>query len=704
MIISTSITSFSYALNVDTHRAINEYIVKHTINSFSLNEYMKNQLGIQGGIYEQFNSDASWTSSKKGWEWLRDGGEYEDVPPGYLIPYRRSRNHFHNPLLQLDQAGYTDWMAFCKTIDNPFLISGHCPVSAVLWAQGPQNSDNVLGFFDLNPGGDWSWQKTRQNYYNALIATSKPAKDTTFANTFRGVGQLMHLVADMSVPEHTRNDFHGFGGYEGWVSDHVSDNIPNYSPTTSHFFAGNINSIASFFDTDQYTGDNPAITLSNTVGLSEYTNANFVSPNTLFTGFPYPSKVTSVRTVTLPIPDPFNSSSTVPRQYYKKIADGDTGYLLSGIDYLQFYMDTYDLDDPGGLSVVIPPMDDNVYSDYAQRLIPRAVGYSVGLLNYFFRGTIAISLPTNGVYSYIDSSQTGFTKITLLAQNNTSTGDEILDGSIELVVKYKIAHDDPFQSLPVETDTEFSYKIAPEANSIRSIPKNSPVALNFEFTSNSIPLWATDVYLQVVYHGKLGNEDGAVAVGFKDISEPTPVDLFNNMDKICLNGNWYDAGSQAAQNAAPLGWDIYIHNITDAYLKIASLSDPVMASPADYTFHAASILPNAYYRAYILTDYNNSFNYSNYSPVVGTTPDDTFIHTNAIIRATKSGSAIMNQVDYHVEDQAKCDTVGATAPCDIRYYPLFYSFRGKNLWGPAAFITDNPKNPTDTTCAWELLR
>jgi len=356
--------------------------------------------------------------------------------------------------------------------------------------------------------------------------------------------------------------------------------------------------------------------------------------------------------------------------------------------------------------------DERCHEDYAQKLIPRAVGYSADMLNYFFRGTIEIVLPDSGVYSFSDDPVKGFSKITLLARNNTLTGDEMSDGSIELVVKYRIAQADPFQSYPVPTTNDFSYKVVPVANNIRSIPKFTPAELTFDPGQNTlIPVNATDVFLLIVYKGKLGEEDVSVAVGFKDISEPTPVDLFNNMDKICLNGSWYTAGSPKAiaqvdtdQDGNADEWDVFPHATRDAYLKISSVGNPVYASPSDYTFFVPLISPGELYRAFILSDYGNSaFYYSNYAPVVKTDERDTFIHPPVPENWGKSGAAIKNQVDYHIESQEECGAVGASVPCDIRYYPLLYPFRGRNLWGPAGFIMDNPKYPEDTNCSWENL-
>jgi hypothetical protein len=90
--------------------------------------------------------------------------------------------------------------------------------------------------------------------------------------------------------------------------------------------------------------------------------------------------------------------------------------------------------------------------------------------------------------------------------------------------------------------------------------------------------------------------------------------------------------------------------------------------------------------------------------VLKTDGRDIFDHQDAIKKLTKGGSAIKNQVDYHVENQEECNKVGANAPCDIRYYPLFYSFRGKNIWGPAGIIIDNPKYPDTSDCPWESLK
>ncbi len=549
----------------------------------------------------------------------------------------------------------------------------------------------------------------------------------------------MHLIEDAAQPDHVRNDAHpedslfkknplnGSRYFETWAKEEddlinsfaTNPIYPNVPLNISH---DGLAPITQLFDTDLYDGLNASAGINQ--GIAEYTNANFFSDDTVFAAerystnhrhyFPFPRKestdlasfIAGTKPTETIIDDDGNTATGV---WISKTSDGEAIGHFVRASYLSDKI--YALFGEGTLFYSTFYRDEECHKDYASLLIPRAVGYSAGLLDYFFRGSIEITIPDIGIYAQSGDASAGFTRITLLAKNITPGTEEMTGGSIELVVRYKLAQDDPFQSNPVPTDTEFTYVTVPESNNANSIPRGSATVLTFGTgQSTIIPLWATDVYLQVVFRGRLGNEDGAVAVGFKDISEPTPVDLFNNMDKICLNGGWYNTGSPEAINQVDPNhdgipdWDIYTHNINNAYLKISNINDPINASPSNYTFYTPLITFGTLYRAYVLSDYEYTFNYSNYMTGVTTTSEDTWTHANGgIITGSKAASAIKNQVDYHVESQTECDTVGATAPCDIRYYPIFYPFRSINIWGPAGYIIDNPKYPIDTNCLWELL-
>jgi len=363
------------ALEKPTHETINKFIAGNTLNGFSLDSYLINQLGFLEGIDEEFRSE---DRTEKVWKWISLGGRFEDEP---LLTYSftsRPANHFHNPLTDQGFSG----------VGGSGFPSGE---SAITWAQKP------IGTQD--PGGYYSWLDTRDYFYTALTSTSKTDRDQYFAKTFRGLGQLMHLVTDMSVPEHARDDGHYLGAlpflgsflghYETYVLGH-HEVISQYPAIYFDISAiGNPNPLGPvpvanlFFDTDQYKGLDPAVTLATTsgiadTGLSEYANANFLSPDTMFTSdFPFPRVVDCVL-----------DTDEVNNRRYLKIdpnANGEKVNHLAVVSWLYFWRTRHF---PQYDSYLPLALDSFCYQDYASYLIPRAVGYSAGLLNYFFRGEI----------------------------------------------------------------------------------------------------------------------------------------------------------------------------------------------------------------------------------------------------------------------------------------------------------------------------
>ena len=61
------------------------------------------------------------------------------------------------------------------------------------------------------------------------------------------------------------------------------------------------------------------------------------------------------------------------------------------------------------------------YDAMASLLVPRAVAYSAGLINFFFRGRIDIELPDEGVFAAADhASGKGFTMLRAKIRNKTA--------------------------------------------------------------------------------------------------------------------------------------------------------------------------------------------------------------------------------------------------------------------------------------------
>ncbi|MCE5273566.1 MAG: hypothetical protein LLG43_00345, partial [Deltaproteobacteria bacterium] len=431
--------------------------------------------------------------------------------------------------------------------------------------------------------------------------------------------------------------------------------------------------IARIVDTDRYVGTNPSITMGQPIGLAEYANDNFFSKDTIFKtdAYPFPSWG-SVNAGPMQIQNPRDSSGTVSRQYLTKVQDGDTGYRLCTAPVLYGLV-------PESAEYQAPILDENVYGDYAQRLIPRAVAYSAGLLKYFFRGAIEITVPEGGIYAFRDSISTkpreeGFSRITLRAKNVSEETEEMLGGTLELIIKYKlpefdplINHQAPYPAYP----TEYQYIVAPlDSNSDHVIPRGNPIALEFTLPRD-LPLWATDVSLSLVYKGKLGKnggfvEEDAVGVGFKDISEPTPVDIMNSTDYLCMENSWYHVADPQilAQVQGVLGdqfpYDVSPRHIPVTYVRFSRADNPLNASSneGEYT-HAVHDLEDATYkRMFTLSDYTYHIS----------------MYNSGWTLVANERTGLKNQEDYTSE--------GAKA----RTIPSFRIYRGIPVWNEVVFM------------------
>lgn len=606
-----------------------------------------------------------------------NGGSQEDETPRYL-------NHFHDGLENFGLWNHYD--------------------SALLWAQFPFG------------GQGYSWNDARHNYYTALTSQTTDQRNEHFARTFRSVGQIMHLVEDMAVPEHTRNDAHPFSpGIELYIESKLTKDISAFGTsldapfffdfktlqTTPSAFAnaGAPIPIANLFDTNIYTGSNPDATVANTVGLAEYSNANFFSTDTNQVEGVLPIRPFLANTISgeADVPNPLIPGQTIKRKYHIKIQDGETaggnGYKLSAMSVLRFYSE----DPADGTIAFVPLLDDNVYADYAKLLLPRAAGYAATALHYFFRGQIELSLPDRGRYAIASPDQGSFDNIRVKARNVTPNSEALSSGTVELVVKYKTALDDPFQGVPVPVSENFSYIVVPEANGVTSIPTETPIELVFALGEQKIPFNATDLTVQVVYHGKMGlqltsgfaGESNGVAVGFKDISEPTPIDYINSMDVVCVNGQILPAGSFEAVNTLDATGksiatyvDVYPHSLANNYLKHAPQNHISYASATNYDATMALLPAGNYARYFILTEpYGTQTLLNNQMKIVRLDSRDSFSHWTET--ATTYIQGMINQEVY---------IDGITT----RYFSGMTDTRGIKSW--AGIHWTNRNYPSNSTC------
>lgn len=480
-----------------THPRLTERAFPHS----SLNTHLKNDFGLQLGVWER-------VGEKRLEEWLKYGAEMEDQPAC------RASNHFHNPSLLWTEAGLTDthWIALARcTFDN---YQHDARISNLTWGTGYLS--NNIGYRDgeiLNKN-EWDWDSSREYLYTYLtgkdsdgnlVAEDDSSRQQYLAKSIQSLGQVLHLLQDMAVPAHVRNDFsqgHMFfkpflptDDLKTWKCNpferYVKDNNSRVWFNDIEKGAISTPSLTDFWDTDDSTGINPLIA-SGRLGLSEYTFINFLSEYRMFTNdFPYPRKEHCAFFLDIPHDDP-----TAPLRKYLASINGHPGEqiehlaLVSNLDY---YVKRYfpNLD---GMNPLPLKLDDKCYEEYASKLIPRAIGYSADLIDYFFRGTLqvtALPIPYNNTIRYID----------LRVKNITQTQEELTNGFFTLVVRYT-----PVGANPDGSEDSFKTYVL----SSGSLSYDQETRLIFSLIE-PVPLETIDsLKCMLVFKGTLGSEENAI--------------------------------------------------------------------------------------------------------------------------------------------------------------------------------------------------
>ena len=324
-------------------------------------------------------------------DWIVQGARDEDL----LL---RPVNHFWNPLN-----------------DAPLTIGGVQPGNrAPDWAL-----EDRTGFTSQR----YSYRDAQEALTTALTASDPTARERAWGHTFYALGHVIHLLQDMAQPQHTRNDQHfHFGASRSLIERYVEERVQQ----------GRL----------VLTGAPvPTVTLPRDLwargpadgwpqGIASFSNANFLSAGTNLEelragataqGFPSPALNLADRrpstsadrcrdgTATpdanhLPlifygntVTDPVTGSALHnPRMTTHSIFDQ---YLQARARELVFALNCFNLDTAADI------------------LLPRAASYSAALLQYFFRGFVAVS--------YQNQNQSLSLRI--------SGGPEVMVGNFELL-------------------------------------------------------------------------------------------------------------------------------------------------------------------------------------------------------------------------------------------------------------------------------
>ena len=570
-----------------THPKITEKVVS---DISSLNAYLKMSLGFAKGIDSRFPSD-SQDPNRSIIELLKQGSTDEDSP------MCRASNHFHNPLNNIP------WNESYMS-DEPLWLDTWCSswspwYSNVTWATGylsqpPLNPTSgtpdapKAAFSTDSEKSPINWDTARDNYYKALTSTINlpppfpGGRDAYFSKTFQALGHVLHLLQDVAVPAHVRNDFKSHLAFKGfkltnptkWFGNPFEYYVQSHDETITSVNSQNMKTpsfpnprLTDFWDTEQYDGSNPSA--SDSLGLAEFVSANYLSDATIpYTirsqkhVFPYPK----IDDPNIQICKDYEPGKKILRTYLSRKDRGEcppiteartadhfaTLSLLNNISIKTLVHNVLTNNFISLLQLSPLALDDNVHKTYAKEILPRAVGYSAGLLNYFFRGTLEITAPDEYVYSIIDGSITPqqFTKIKAKVKN-TTLNEVMTDGLIQAVAKYKAIpnYDPTLANYPpdgsVMKNIAYSYSVSTPMTlmSEQLASMNMyPTEFTFNFTGSPIPAGITDLYLQVIFKGTLGNEkDTAVAAGMKNLKEPTHHVFWNLTDMFSLDGHLYTA-------------------------------------------------------------------------------------------------------------------------------------------------------------------
>ncbi len=414
-------------------------------------------------------------------KFITSGAEAEDYPnlpyksPYYLtddplyfqIGGSRASNHFHDPL-NYDHPGLDnrdDWTT--STIrwrtrslnDLTGISAANRAVGGTTAVFGQENPG--LG----RPANYFDWKDARRYFEKALTSREEYERSHYFALTFLSLGHVMHLVEDMAVPSHTRNDMAndhiyteiGFWrppNFEGYVLRRKTEYIRrlHLQKIPSPDFAD----LASWFDRRGLTPS----------GLAEYSNLNFMSLGTVFEDYQRPSQTgTAVRFEETPTGalSAYLSGSTMEGEAINHLARVSLKTALVeellGGGAAADYRDAV--------------LDDACYEDYAIRLLPRAVGYASGVLRNFFRGRMEAVFNLDG------------------SLRITNLGTEEMSGVFSLY----------YEPLP-------DYRMPVNG---ASWTIDLPAGIGVDTPAFSLPYIPDDAPFTLVFKGKMGLEEGAVA-------------------------------------------------------------------------------------------------------------------------------------------------------------------------------------------------
>ncbi len=261
------ISSVSAWDNIHAHPFINGkawdlFLRKYVSNVMSLKyqratpDYVGTYQGLEltnSGFVRQSTSGSQGVMTAR--DWVRHGGMSADEPEGEM-----ALRHFYDPLKLNGAHHLTDHVGNITFLPK---------IDAVTWALS--HSENV---YSLKSSLTY-FRKAMQNQEYTVTdplrgnETVGGKREQLFGAALRGLGEVMHLVADMANPAHVRNDSHPmYDMHESVVSDLLSDPDSDFARAVA----------AGSLPDDFALGQTPHDLFDKT---ARYVNANFYSNETI---------------------------------------------------------------------------------------------------------------------------------------------------------------------------------------------------------------------------------------------------------------------------------------------------------------------------------------------------------------------------------------------------------------------------------------
>ncbi|MFO1304396.1 MAG: hypothetical protein U1F54_11725 [Burkholderiales bacterium] len=562
-LIASSISGSLIAYEPETHQLMTRVALNQSfLGSVEANQVLS-RLGLrmlakEGHPFLNAKGERRYTIGSL----VEDGAIYED--DGH-----RALNHFFNPLNGrglMSTPSVPVWLAPLMDLEQS---------SSPDWALGSYNESVHYPSPQLHSYNDF-----KQYYFNFLTLQSAEDRRKAMGWMLQTLGHLVHHVQDMAQPQHVRNDPHVFdkaaekdceNAIPAWdVLAYGKCRVYNALRNPSFYEGWTLqltNEYGRTLQLDGYapvfraTSENPfakprEFWTTGAIGIADFTNINFVSQGTVDIAPPVQRNAITMTAGALcngAQPKCGNIDPTSDVRFWPT----EVNDHLVQATYPHPFAASWSIFTPDFVQYSVAesraPKTVNRFTfeyDYLY-LMPRAVGYSSGLINFIFRGVLDVDVPNQGVASAIDlqscSRPCGFASVKLLIKNATAR-DDMGGGSLYLIAKFRpnkcfvedLSGEDGGASFQGEStcreSTEWVTVSAPVKVAQIAREYGAPVTFTFG-QSKQIPISASDLVLQVIYRGKLGLEEDGIAVSTLDVSEPNYVAVGNLTDYVFYDGD-----------------------------------------------------------------------------------------------------------------------------------------------------------------------